>query len=155
MHEATIAQSILNIVSTKLKQTSNAAQALNVHVIIGEFRNVDPVSLQFAFDNLRSFYEGCAACTLQAEIIQAKALCRKELHLYHPQFEQGFCCTTCGAGIGELICGEELDVVAIKLEAAANQDQKTQKMQKIRNIQKARRVQKIQKEQKRHARVGQ
>lgn len=118
MHEATIAQSILSIACEKLEQTPKADAVLNIHVIIGEFRNVDIDSLQFVFDNLKDLYKGCGACKLEAELISAKALCQVNSHRYKPDFKNQFCCTECGAGIGNLTCGEELDVVNITLQAA-------------------------------------
>lgn len=122
MHEATIAQSILNIISKKLQDTPNTALVSSVHIIIGEFRNVDDESLRFAFDNLKGLYDGCSSCVLETEIIGATANCRGSNHLYHPNPANAFRCTECGDGIGSLVCGEELDVIQIALQSIANEE---------------------------------
>lgn len=117
MHEATIAHSILEIATDKYTATPHSRGVLKVDIIVGEFRNVDLESLQFAFDNLRSFYNGCTDCQLSADLIEAKALCLTHRHRYSPQFKTGFRCPDCGGPIGKLLCGEELDVIGITLEA--------------------------------------
>lgn len=121
MHEATIAESILKIASKKFKDTPYALRVLKIHVIAGEFRNVDRDSLEFAFDSLKSCFDGTDTCTLELEIIQARALCRAEQHPYHPEYERAYRCHLCGSGIGKLLCGEELDVVNMNLEAVAKE----------------------------------
>ncbi|MBY0552500.1 MAG: hydrogenase maturation nickel metallochaperone HypA [Candidatus Obscuribacterales bacterium] len=120
MHEATIAHSILEIVTDKYKATPHSRGALKVNIIVGEFRNVDLESLQFAFDNLRPLYSGCAACQLKAELVEAKALCLNHGHRFSPRYNTGFQCPDCGGPIGKLICGEELDVIGITLEAESD-----------------------------------
>lgn len=122
MHEAAVAQSILNIVCTKLRQTPNAEEVLTVHIIVGEFRNVEIASLQFAFDNLKALFNGCHNCELEAKVVQSKAVCRTGGHTYHPDFEHSFQCITCGDGIGKLICGEELDIIGITLQSRIDEE---------------------------------
>lgn len=116
MHEATIAESILNIVGKKLSVTPEVNAALSVEVVIGEFRNVDLESLQFAFQSLRQFFPGCEHCCLEAQLIQAVAKCQQG-HVYRPDFERGFRCAACDGGIQQLQCGEELDVICIRLRS--------------------------------------
>jgi hydrogenase nickel insertion protein HypA len=117
MHETTIANSILEIVSAKCRTTPHSAAAVKVDVLVGEFRNVDPDSLRFAFENMRQFYPLCSSCQLHIEIAHAMAVCKTQDHRFSPQISTGFRCTHCGGPIGKLLCGEELDVVGITLEA--------------------------------------
>jgi Zn finger protein HypA/HybF involved in hydrogenase expression len=117
MHEATIAQSILKIAATKLEETGPAASALKICIKVGQFRNVDEDSLNFAFDNLKGLYRGFGACQLESQCIKTQAWCRRSHHRYNPCFENAFCCEQCGSGIGEIICGEELDFVELITEA--------------------------------------
>lgn len=105
MHESAIAQNILKIVETK--PSAGVLQA--VHIAIGEFRNVDPQSLEFAFDSLKTGTD-CRACRLQIEIQTALARCASSNHSYRPSLENGFRCTECGAGIGYMERGEELEI---------------------------------------------
>ena len=117
MHEATIAQSILDIAVEKLNQEPEAVCVSSISVKLGEFRNVELDSLQFAFDNLKGQFPGCQNCQLKADIVLSLALCRDCGHTYHPHFEQSFRCDKCQGGMGKLLNGEELDIVAITLEA--------------------------------------
>lgn len=124
MHEATIAQSILNILSSRLAITPDAGCVSNVAVKIGDFRNVDSESLIFAFNSLKSLYAGLSTCTLDIESIKTQAWCSKAGHRYNPSIERGYCCDQCDSGIGQLICGEELDVVKITLKSDAPEESK-------------------------------
>ncbi len=117
MHEASIANSILQIVTDKLSTTPHSQAARRVHIIVGAFRNVDLDSLQFAFDNLRGLYHGCVNCELEADMISARAICLEGNHKYSPDFAHAFRCPVCQGPIGKLLCGEELDVITITLEA--------------------------------------
>ena len=104
MHEATIAQSILNLAQRRLRQTPHAEAVSKIRVLIGEFRNVEIESLRFAFDCLKDLCDACAECTLETERAKARARCRINNHLYHPEADSRFLCTICGAGIGYRYC---------------------------------------------------
>lgn len=116
MHEASIADAILQHASAKLLSRADAVSVSKVRVELGEFRNVDPESLQFAFDNMRSSYRGTSQCELEINFVSAKAVCQSNGHTYHPDFQRAFCCETCGSGIGRLLCGEELNIVSVRIE---------------------------------------
>jgi len=124
MHEATIAKSILEIVSKQIAKTPGALRALQVHVVAGQFRNVDRESLEFAFDSLKMLYQRTSGCELHLEMPSAIALCRDSQHAYHPCYQQAYCCPLCGSGIGKLVSGEELDVVNVSLETVLHEEQK-------------------------------
>ncbi|PWT98645.1 MAG: hypothetical protein C5B53_06465 [Candidatus Melainabacteria bacterium] len=117
MHEATIAQSILDLAASKLEQIGGYNIALKICVKIGQFRNVDNHSLDFAFESLKSMYAGFESCRLEAQSVKAEAWCREGNHRYNPCFENAFCCERCGSGIGKIICGEELEFVDLITEA--------------------------------------
>ena len=110
-----MAQSILNIASKKLACTAHTDTVTAIHVIIGQFRNIDVDSLKFAFDNIRETYSGCSNCKLEAEVVRARATCRGCSRTYNPDVATSFRCPVCGNGVGQLISGEELDVIGITL----------------------------------------
>ena len=122
MHEAAIAQSILKIASGKLKQTKRATALSAVRVVIGSFRNVEVESLQFAFDNLKELFEGCDDCKLDAQLVLAKAICQNGEHSYQPAFENSFRCPICSAGMGKLLCGEELDITKLTFKTNVQEE---------------------------------
>jgi hydrogenase nickel incorporation protein HypA/HybF len=115
MHEASIADAILQSTSAKLASTPNAVLVTEVRVQIGEFCNVDPESLQFAFDNIKDLYQGTAKCRLTIETVPASAKCLSNKHFYHPEFKNAFCCQICGSGIGKMLDGEEMNIVSIRM----------------------------------------
>lgn len=123
MHELSIAKNILDILCARLQKVAEPLpRALDIQVTIGEFRNVDPQSLTFAFDSIKQLYSSCADCSLSLDLPKAVAVCTdSENHSYHPQFDHGFRCTECGGGIARLLSGEELLVTGITLEEEQQQ----------------------------------
>jgi hydrogenase nickel incorporation protein HypA/HybF len=114
MHEATIAQSILEIARLRVA-AHDGARVERVRVEIGAFRNVDPEALSFAFDGIKQDYDCCHEARLELRLIEALAVCQKQRHNYSPSAEYGFRCELCNSGIGELLAGEELNVVSCVL----------------------------------------
>lgn len=116
MHEATIATDILEHIQERLKQLEGASTAVSVGIRVGEFRNVDPDSLTFAFDRLKRDYPFCQHCKLEIKLIEAVAICQQLEHTYTAKPDFLFCCPTCGSGIGQLLSGEELEIERITAE---------------------------------------
>lgn len=122
MHEAGIAQSILDIAFKRLRERASTSAVSKISLEVGELRNVDGDSLEFAFDNLKGLYNGFACCQLEMKSIKALAWCHQANHQYNPCFENAFCCEQCGSGIGQLICGEELDLRSITFETSETEE---------------------------------
>ncbi len=118
MHEATIAHSILKIACLRAAK-HEGARVLNVKVQVGEFRNVDPDALSFAFNAMKQEHAGCQEAQLELLVIPALAECQKQSHNYSPSAEFGFRCRECNSGIGELLAGQELNVVGCVLSVPA------------------------------------
>lgn len=116
MHESAIAKSILEIVAKRLQSVGAKAQAQQVNVLFGEFRNVEPESVHFAFDNMKNFYPGAEHCRLAVSTIIAVAKCKDNGHKYHPEAGSAYRCPECKSGIGSLLQGEEMDVVNVVVE---------------------------------------
>jgi hydrogenase nickel insertion protein HypA len=109
MHEATIASHILDIVSVRLANYPEST-AQSVTVLVGSFRNVDDDCLQFAFDALKADRSGCEACQLRISKSEVRARCNENDHIYTPREDDFYRCN-CGSGMGEILQGEELDVI--------------------------------------------
>lgn len=118
MHEATIAANILDIICERLASHPRT-RARSITVLVGAFRGVEVESLIFAFDALKSMRNGCAECELIVESSSLQAKCAKHEHLYEPLPEHSYRCH-CGSGMGEIIQGEELDVVGCTLQDMGN-----------------------------------
>ncbi len=116
MHEAAVANAILEHVERRLADADEAVVA-SVHVRIGEFSNVDPESLRFAFDSLKSSCAICREATLVVESAPAFAVCSEGGHRYRILPEHAYRCTECGGGISKLVAGDELDITGLELFA--------------------------------------
>lgn len=113
MHELSIAQNILSIVNSRVEKEGIQLEATAVTVMIGEFRNVDPESLEFAFDAMKPSFEFCRNCLLKIISVKAEGICTKSMHSFHPEKQNGFSCPICNSAIKEFKSGEELDIVRI------------------------------------------
>lgn len=118
MHEATIAQAILERISNQLTCLQQASNACSVNVRVGEFRNVDPDSLSFAFNSLKHNYQACQTCALHLELIEARALCKDARHEYRASADNAYRCPECNSAIGAMVSGEELDITKIVVSQA-------------------------------------
>jgi hydrogenase nickel insertion protein HypA len=113
MHELATAQKILELAVTKLQALGAAMEAESISMLVGEFRNLDHESLSFAFDSIKAEYYGCAGCQLILTQTPCYALCAGDGHKFHPEASKAFSCPQCGCGMGNIITGQELDIVGI------------------------------------------
>ncbi|MBX9670440.1 MAG: hydrogenase maturation nickel metallochaperone HypA [Candidatus Obscuribacterales bacterium] len=139
MHEAAVAHAILRRALQTVYPPSSATDDLvrcasridenegalekepDINVIrilidVGEFRNIDPESLEFAFTSLRKEFASTRNAKLEIRPVKALAICTIHEHEYRPTADQYFSCTSCGGGIKKLILGEELNIVSIEIE---------------------------------------
>lgn len=117
MHEASIAEYILSIIDKRVEIEGPEFECSSVTVQIGEFRNVDPDSLKFAFDSIKDSLPTCKNCQLQTIYIEAEAVCISA-HSFRPTSENQFSCPVCGAGVKQFKAGEELDIIKIVINTA-------------------------------------
>jgi hydrogenase nickel insertion protein HypA len=115
VHEATIAMNILSIVSARIASHPGTS-ARSVSVLIGEFRNVDEESLRFAFDALKQSRVEYQDCDLVVTTSMLMAKCASQNHDYHPEADNFYRCN-CGSGMGDILQGQELDVIGCTLVA--------------------------------------
>ena len=113
MHETTIAQSILESVLSKLNYSNQKIEADRVDLLVGEFRNVDPDSLTFAYNALKVDYPSLQHSQLNITIVPLTAVCNLYSHTYSPRAVDAFCCPQCKGGIDHIVSGKELDIVGI------------------------------------------
>ncbi len=118
MHETFIARTILEHVEKRIRSMKEPALVEKVLVRVGEFTNVDPESLIFTFDSLKSLYEICRSSMLKLQTVQTLALCNDNGHEYHAQPDNSFRCPICGSGMNRLLAGQELDIVDIQIRVA-------------------------------------
>ncbi len=140
MHEATVAIAILTKASEALSNrfaaelasmgnsnlkaeglghphTSGKPRVVSIKVEIGEFRNIDPESLTFAFESLRKDSQELKDASLKINLVEARAVCAQK-HEYHPLPDSYFACTICGGSLETMLRGEELNITGIELQDA-------------------------------------
>jgi hydrogenase nickel incorporation protein HypA/HybF len=111
MHEAALAK---EIIERAIELNGSVVPVRSISIRVGEFRNVDRESLTFAFNAMRAFYAGIADTELLIEIIPLEAFCKNNGHRYRPDAKLYFACPECSGPIGEIISGQELDIVELK-----------------------------------------
>lgn len=117
MNEATIAANLLDIIERRLNRYPRT-NARSVTVLIGKIRNIKEEALRFAFDSLKKSASGCANCELFILTSKLVAVCAQNDHLYEPSARNFYRCT-CGARMGRIVQGQELDVIGCTLAASS------------------------------------
>jgi hydrogenase nickel incorporation protein HypA/HybF len=128
VHEASIASAILQKACTMMRSQHGGVHSKSIdtefditcHITkivirIGEFRNVDPESLEFAFDALKKDSEEVKDAKLEMQSVSARAVCTNQ-HEFHPSAANYFACNNCGEKIESFLAGEELDIISIESE---------------------------------------
>ncbi len=113
MHELSIAESLLEIVSEEARK-HGLQQIKTIRLQIGEFAAVVPESLTFCFD-LVSRDTIAAGAVLEIESVGIVGRCEKCDLTFDVQ-DQVFLCPRCGEPIIELVSGRELSVLSIEGE---------------------------------------
>lgn len=116
MHEASIANMIIKKSIDCIGSNENE-RITRILVEVGQFRNVDPDSLSFAFNALRKDSKETQEANLEIREVKAKAMCTIGGHLYYPESVNLFCCELCNGGIAELLEGKELNILEVEMDS--------------------------------------
>jgi len=112
MHELSITQNILNIV-TEHARRAGAQKVTAINLVVGELTGFVDDSIQFYFDML-SPETVAAGAKLVIRRIPAKARCRTCGEEYTWQ-GRNWACPKCSALGGEILCGREFFVDSIEV----------------------------------------
>jgi hydrogenase nickel incorporation protein HypA/HybF len=113
MHEMSIIESLVEAVRQET-QSHRDARVLSVRVRVGALRLVVPEVMESCYA-AATLGTPLAGSRLELEQIPAKARCPQCRHEFAVE-EQWFECPKCQAVGGELLSGQELDLVNIELE---------------------------------------
>jgi hydrogenase nickel incorporation protein HypA/HybF len=119
MHEFSIAEAIVRA-TEQVVQANGGGRVEQIHLRIGELRQVVPDALLFAFDILKQDTPLSEAC-LQWETVPAQVRCKACGTDYHPK-DVFWECPSCGAVGAEVVAGEEMEIVAITLRKDCDGD---------------------------------
>lgn len=113
MHEAALAQIIAQKACDRVSAIQDAEAVGAVYLRVGEFRNVDPQSLEFAFDNIKVLYDRCQTAELKIETVKPRAICQFS-HVYSACPALQYRCPYCSGAVKKFLNGEELEIVGIE-----------------------------------------
>jgi hydrogenase nickel incorporation protein HypA/HybF len=113
MHEASLAQSIIEIVRRYVPPEDGKA-VRNVRVRIGELAGVVAESLEFCYDALAPGH-GLALSRLSIERVPATARCARCENVFAIDFT-AFRCPSCNGTAVDVLSGRELQVLDIEVE---------------------------------------
>ena len=119
MHEFSIADAIIRA-TQEVVQANGGGKVEEIHLRIGELRQVVPDALLFAFDVLKQDTP-LAEASLHWETVPAQVRCKACDTEYHPR-DVFWECPSCGAIGAEVVAGEELDIVSITLMEGSDGD---------------------------------
>ena len=113
MHELSVVQSMLDIVSEKAKEIS-APRVLRINLVVGEISSIVDDCVQFYFDFMAKDTVAEEA-ELHFERIPLKLKCRKCSHIFFPQTGQ-WNCPGCGSEGVQVVGGSEFYIDSIEVE---------------------------------------
>jgi hydrogenase nickel incorporation protein HypA/HybF len=114
MHEMSVAQNIIEIVSQHLpKENTHSVKAVNLK--IGEMAGIVPDSLEFSFRVIASETPGIGDAVLNMEFVPLIIRCQACGNESHPE-EPIFICPACNSVRVDIVSGTELQVTEIEIE---------------------------------------
>lgn len=124
MHEVDMTKALIATLRDWWKEQPERPQISTVHLLVGEFTCVEPVSLQFAFE-VQTQGTFLAGTTLKIQEIPLVAYCHSCQQDYCPDMGTQYACPQCHAPMDDIRSGRELKIdrieyVADGLEALKN-----------------------------------
>ncbi|HEY9877162.1 MAG TPA: hydrogenase maturation nickel metallochaperone HypA [Leptolyngbyaceae cyanobacterium] len=109
MHETDMTKALVMTVQDWWESQPERPKITKVHLIVGKFTCVEPVSLQFAFEvQVRNtFLEGAELVIRETPLIAFCHSCQSE---YHPEIGLQYACPTCNAPMDDIRSGRELKI---------------------------------------------
>jgi hydrogenase nickel insertion protein HypA len=114
MHEAGIANSVLEIASGLAVERGPGATVAVVRLRIGEFTGVACEAFQFAFEALRDDATRCATARLEIQRIPLRGECPAGCWSGAPEEPFDLRCPQCGSALS-VLSGRELDVASVDI----------------------------------------
>lgn len=113
MHETDLTKALILTVKDWWESQPEPPQIQSLHLIVGKFTCVEPVSLQFAFEvqTRNTFLEGVKLEIEETPLIAFCHSCQKE---YYPEIGLRYACTGCGMPMEDIRSGRELKIDRIE-----------------------------------------
>ncbi len=109
MHETDMTKALILTVKDWLSTQSEKQQIEKIHLVVGQFTCVEPVSLKFAFEvqTRNTFLDGVELIIKDIPLIAFCHLCQ---HEYKPQIGLQYSCPDCNSPMEDIRSGRELKI---------------------------------------------
>ncbi|MFM7423827.1 MAG: hydrogenase maturation nickel metallochaperone HypA [Elainella sp.] len=113
MHETDMTKALILTVKDWWESQPERPQITAVHLTVGQFTCVEPVSLQFAFEvqTRQTFLEGAQLAITETPLIAFCHTCQQD---YRPEFGIRYACPSCNSPMDDIRSGRELKVDRIE-----------------------------------------
>ncbi len=113
MHEVDMTRALLITLTDWWEAQPERPQVTRVHLQVGDFTCVEPVSLEFAFT---AAVRGTvfASCELVIERVPFVAHCPRCEANYQPQIGEAYACPTCHLPLTGIVSGRELRIARLE-----------------------------------------
>ena len=113
MHETDMTKALILTVRDWWEAQLDRPKISQVHLIVGQFTCVEPVSLQFAFEvqTRNTFLEGAKLVIRETPLIAFCHRCQKE---YQPEIGIQYACPECRSPMEDIRSGRELKIDRIE-----------------------------------------
>lgn len=113
MHETDMTKALIMTVKDWYDSQPEPPQISKIHLLVGQFTCVEPLSLQFAFgvQTQSTFLEGVELVIKDVPLVAYCHPCQQE---YSPQIGQQYACPDCGHAMEDIRSGRELKIDRIE-----------------------------------------
>jgi hydrogenase nickel incorporation protein HypA/HybF len=115
MHETDMTKALLLTVQDWWESQPERPKVQRIHLVVGQFTCVEPVSLQFAFEvqTRGTFLDGTELAIRETPLVAFCHSCQQE---YTPMIGLQYACPTCHASMEDIRSGRELKIERIEYE---------------------------------------
>ncbi|MFM2311852.1 MAG: hypothetical protein RLZZ04_1128 [Cyanobacteriota bacterium] len=109
MHETDMTKALILTIKDWAESQPQSSQIEKVHLVVGKFTCVEPVSLKFAFEaqTRNTFLEGVELVIKDIPLIAFCHGCQQE---YQPQIGLQYSCPDCNSPMDDIRSGRELKI---------------------------------------------
>ncbi|BFM41346.1 hydrogenase maturation nickel metallochaperone HypA [Synechocystis sp. LKSZ1] len=116
MHETDMTKALIMTVKDWYETQPEPLQITKIHLMVGQFTCVEPVSLQFAFEvqTRNTFLDGAELVIQDIPLVAYCHTCQQE---YTPHIGLRYACPTCQGPMEDIRSGRELKIDRIEHQA--------------------------------------
>ncbi len=119
MHETDMTKALILTVKDWYRSQAESVKIEKIHLIVGQFTCVEPLSLQFAFEvqTRNTFLEGVELIIRNIPLIAFCHTCQQE---YKPEIGLQYSCPDCNSPMEDIRSGRELKIDRIEYSSITN-----------------------------------